>query len=266
MSTFLSKLLPLFIYPLGLSVILLIAALILAKKPRITRILLIFAVLILWLGSTRWVAFGLARSLEWRYFPPQHIPKSEVIVVLGGATEAEHYPRPSVEVNSAADRLFYAAQLYHQGSAPFILLTGGRIPWISPVNQDSSPAHEMAALLEIMGIPAGDIWLESESHNTYDNAVYSREILESKGLTDILLVTSASHMPRAVKLFEAQGFNVTPMPADYTVTRESWDQLTHGSVKSQILNLIPGANDLSLTTRMLKEYVGMVYYTLRGWQ
>jgi uncharacterized SAM-binding protein YcdF (DUF218 family) len=85
-------------------------------------------------------------------------------------------------------------------------------------------------------------------------------------VTDILLVTSASHMPRAVKLFEAQGFDVTPMPADYTVTREAWDQLIHGSLESQILNLIPGANDLSLTTRMLKEYIGMVYYTLRGWQ
>jgi len=266
MSTFLSKLLPLFIYPLGLSVILLITGLFLAKKPRITRILLIIALLILWLGSTRWAAFGLARSLEWRYFPPKYIPKSDVIVVLGGATEAELYPRASVEVNSAADRLFYAAQLYRQGAAPVILLTGGRIPWLSPGNQDSSPALEMASLMEMMGVPAGDMWLESESLNTYDNAVYSREILKSKGLADILLVTSASHMPRAVKLFQAQGFNVTPMPADYTVTREAWDQLTHGSVESQILNLIPGANDLSLTTRMLKEYIGMVYYTLRGWQ
>lgn len=266
MSIFLSKFLPLFIYPLGFAVFLLIAALILTKKPRLSRMLLFTALLILWIGSTRWAAFGLARSLEWRYFPPEHIPESEVIVVLGGATEAEHYPRASVEVNSAADRLFYAAQLYRQGAAPYILLTGGRIPWLSPVNQYSSPAHEMSVLMEMMGVPAGDMWLESESLNTYDNAVYSREILEPKAVTDILLVTSASHMPRAVKLFEAQGFNVTPMPADYTVTREAWDQLTHGSIESQILNLIPGANDLSLTTRMLKEYIGMVYYTLRGWQ
>ena len=129
MSTFISKLVPLFIYPLGLSIILLIAAFILAKRTRITRILLVFTILFLWLGSTRWVAYGLARSLEWRFFPPLHMPESQVIVVLGGATEAELYPRSYTEVNSAADRLFYAAQLYHQGAAPNILLTGGRIPW-----------------------------------------------------------------------------------------------------------------------------------------
>ena len=260
---FLSKFLPLFVYPLGLAIILVTTAIFLAKRTRLQRVILIAAVLILWLASIRWTALVLTRPLEWRYLPPENIPRAQVIVVLGGGTEPQQFPRSSVEINSAGDRVIYAASLYQQGAAPYILLSGGRLPWLS---QDSQPAPEMLSLLELMGVPAEHIWLESESVNTHQNALFSREILEQKGINDILLVSSASHMPRAVALFEAQGFNVIPTPVDYTVTEQNWRQLWQANLYSQILNLTPSAGNLSLTTRSLKEYIGMVYYTLRGWQ
>lgn len=258
---FLSKLIPLFIYPLGLAIILVITAIFLTKRTRLQRFILIAAVLILWLASIRWTAVFLTRPLEWRYLPPEKIPQTQVIVVLGGGTEPQQFPRSSVEINSAGDRVIYAVQLYRKGAAPHILLSGGGLPWLT---QDSQPAAEMQGLLELMGVPAEDIWLESESVNTHQNAVFSRKFLEPKGITDILLVSSASHMPRAVALFEAQGFNVTPVPVDYTVTDQNWRQLWEANPYTQILNLIPSASNLSLTTRSLKEYLGMVYYTLRG--
>jgi uncharacterized SAM-binding protein YcdF (DUF218 family) len=191
------------------------------------------------------------------------VPEAQAIIVLGGGTEPQQYPRSSVEINSAGDRVIYAARLYNQGAAPIILLSGGKLPWLSG---DSQPASEMLSLIELMGVPDEDVWLESESANTHQNAKFSREILVPQGITDILLVSSASHLPRAVALFEAQGFNVTPMPVDYTVTEQTWRQLWEANPYSQMLNLIPSAGNLSLTTRSLKEYLGMVYYTLRGWQ
>ena len=144
MFIFLSKILPPFVYPLGLTSILLVLALILHRKARWYKAILIAALLILWIGGNRWVAASLTRSLEWRYMPPDETPSAEVIVVLGGGTHSAQYPRPLVEVNGAGDRVLYAGWLYHQGAAPNLLLTGGYIDWIS---QRDSPAHDMAAIL-----------------------------------------------------------------------------------------------------------------------
>ena len=101
MFIFLSKLLPPFIYPLGLACLLLVLALILTRPLGRSktvhlgwlRAVLILALLTLWLGSNRWVASSLARSLEWRYLPPNETPQADVIVLLGGGGEAAEYPR-----------------------------------------------------------------------------------------------------------------------------------------------------------------------------
>jgi len=123
----------------------------------------------------------------------------------------------------------------------------------------------MFQLLELMGVPPGAMWLESESRNTYENAAFTHQILESKGINKILLVTSAAHMHRSVKLFEAQGLDVIPLPTDYVVTETNWKRLSQGSLMAKLLYLIPGADNLSLTTRILKEYLGILYYNLKGW-
>ena len=263
MFVFLSKLLPLFVYPVGLACILIIVGLMISKWRRWQRIVLILALLMLWLGGNHWVSMALARSLEWRYLPPAEIPKADVIVVLSGGTLGPDYPRPIVETDGAGDRIIYAAHLFKRGIAPHILLTGGTIDWM---NQTSSPTEEMATILEMMGVPREAMWFEPDSQNTAENAAYSSKILKEKGIQRILLVTSASHMPRAVKLFQAQGLEVTPLPTDFTVTQKDWNNLTHADIKAQILGLLPSAENLSLTSRMLKEYIGMLVYSLRGWK
>ncbi|MEW6716668.1 MAG: YdcF family protein [Chloroflexota bacterium] len=262
MFLFLSKFLPLLVYPIGLTSILIILALVLHKRHRWQRTLLIFALTILWLGGNRWVAFSLVRSLEWRYLPPTEIPAAEAIVVLGGGTEASLAPRSTVEVNGAGDRVLYAAWLYHQGKAPHLLLTGGRLEW----NQlETTPAEEMAALLQMLNVPEEALWLEPDSRNTYENAVYCQDVLEKEGIHKIILVTSAMHMPRSVGLFEKQGLEVIPAPTDFTVTEQSWQSLTEFNLPKNLLNLLPSVSNLELTTQTLKEYLGMLIYRLRGW-
>jgi uncharacterized SAM-binding protein YcdF (DUF218 family) len=257
----LSKLLPPLVYPLGLACLLILVALFL-RRPRLRTVVLLAALALLVIGGNRWVALGLARSLEWRYIPQGELPQVQAIVVLGGGTLSAQYPRQTVEVDQAGDRLIYAAQLYHQGKAEHLLLSGGRIDWIS---SGAPPAEDMATLLEMLGVPRQAMWLESDSLNTYENAINARSRLEPMGIRRILLVTSASHMPRAVALFEEQGFDVIPAPTDFTVTQEGWETLKSGGLASQLLSLLPSVENLSLTTRMLKEYLGMIVYRLSGW-
>lgn len=270
MYIFLSKLLPPLIYPLGLTILLVFAAIFLSKKPRLQRLVLILALLLLFISSNRWTAVWLSRSLEWRYLPPaelseaslaaRHSPLAEVIVVLGGATDSHQAPRPTVEVNGAGDRVLYAAYLYKLGAASHLLLSGGRIDWLE---SGDSPAEDMASLLKLMEIPADALWLETESRNTAENASAAYAFLTPEGIQRIILVTSAEHMPRAVGLFEQQGFTVIPAPTDYSVTQAEWEDLTQADLVTQLFNLIPTASNLSSVTSSLKEYLGMFVNSLR---
>lgn len=260
---FLSKLLPLLVYPVSLASLLIISALLLKNRPILIRTFLITAVLLLWIGGNHWFTAALIRSLEWQYLPQEEYEATDVLVLLGGGTDPMEYPRQIVEVNSAGDRVLYAAHLYRQGKAANILISGGNIDWL--VSSPSTGAEDMALLLQMMGVPEDAIWLETESRNTYENAVFSQRILEEKGIDRVLLVTSAMHMPRSVKLFERQGLQVIPAPTDFIITQAGWENNYGNSIERKIINFFPSADNLSLTTRSLKEYIGMLIYKLRGW-
>jgi uncharacterized SAM-binding protein YcdF (DUF218 family) len=263
MVIFLSKFLPILVYPLGLAALLILASLFLKHKSRLMTWLLIFAFALLWLGGNRWVSYSLARSLEWQNLPPATIPHADVIVVLGGGTVPQLYPRPSVEINSAGNRVLYAARLYKQGAAPNILLSGGNIDWMAD-SSTSTPASEMANILDLTGIPQKAIWLENQSLNTIENALYCKQILQTNHINRIILVTSAMHMPRAKALFEAQGLEVIAAPADFAVTQAGWDDaMSFSNVPNFIINLLPNSSSLSLTTNALKEYIGIATNDLR---
>lgn len=262
MFTFLSKFLPDFVYPVGLACILLIVGLVLWKRRSVAKKIVIASLVVLWLGGNRWVALTLMRSLEWQYLPPEQIPQADVIVTLGGGTQPLDYPRQIVEVESAGDRVLYAAWLYKQGAAERILLSGGYLHWHEYI---TTPAGEMAQILVALGVPEDAILLEADSRNTYENAVYAREILGELGVNKIILVTSAWHMPRSVAVFEKQGFEVIPAPTDYTVTQTVWHELISPDLTTILLDFMPSADSLSKTTMILKEYIGMFIYKLRGW-
>jgi uncharacterized SAM-binding protein YcdF (DUF218 family) len=267
MFFFLSKFLPNLVFPLGLACVLLVLALLVRRRPRWQTGLIALALALLWLGGNRIVNMALLRSLEWQYLsgttPGHSEPQADVIVVLGGGERSKAFPRPTSELNEAGDRLLYAAQLYRQGAAPFILVSGGQAPWVSASSVPG--AESMAEILGLMGVPDEALWLESGSRNTYENALETKAILESRGIDNVLLVTSAMHMPRAYAVFAKTGLGVTPAPTDFLMTQEDWEYYTQPNVVIQLFNLLPTANSLAVTTRVLKEYVGIVVYSLRGW-
>lgn len=263
MFFFLSKFLPLLIYPLGLSCLLLLLALIwLWKFPRRSLIAIATALLILFCSSNPLIATTLVKTLEWRYLPPDPVPVAEAIVVLGGSTRPKSPPRPWVEVLEAGDRVLYGVKLYQDGVAPLLLFSGGRVYWDK--GENGSEAKDMAEIAQAMGVPERNILLENNSLNTYQNAVETAKILNQRKVNSILLVTSAIHMPRSVAIFEKQGFNVTATPTDYWVAQEFLDQM-RGISWGTFLNVLPSTEALHFFTRALKEYIGLGIYRLRGW-
>lgn len=258
---FLSKLLPLFVYPLGLSSLLMVVALFsLWKRPRLASGAIALSFFILFFTSNPNVSNKLVKTLEQQYLPPNPMPTADAIVVLGGATASALEPRPWVEVSEAGDRILYGARLYTQGRAPKLLLTGGRVSWRG--GSGGSEADDMKQIAMAMNVPAEDILLEGESLNTRQNAVNTQAILQAESIDTVLLVTSAIHMPRSVAIFKKLGINVTPAPTDYLSPTEVTGPTT---IEGRILSLLPDAEAQNRFTRALKEYIGFVIYRLRGW-
>jgi uncharacterized SAM-binding protein YcdF (DUF218 family) len=262
MFLFISKLLPLFIYPLGLSCLLMLLALWLCyRRSRKAYIPILLALTIVAIAGNIQVGNRLIASLERQYLPLIEPPQADAIVILGGGTRNNESPRIMPDLSDRGDRLIYGAKLYQDGVAPKIILTGGRIQWYGG---DSSEAESMATILELFDIPRDDMILESRSLNTHENAIFTKEILQQEQLKRVLLVTSAAHMPRSLAIFRRAKIDAIPAPADFMVSDRNLIESSY-SKQSRILSLIPTAESLDFTTQALKEYIGMFIYRLRGW-
>ena len=165
-------------------------------------------------------------------------------------------PRVYPETNHFGDRISHAARVYHNGCAPRIITSGGKVPFVH--NFEGSEAQTCADLLvELYGIDSAAIILEPESRNTRDHATTLLEVLGDLDLPyEITVVTSAVHMLRSVKVFEKEGFTVHPAPTDFRAdTHFRWSPY----------HLFPSAQFLFLTTMVLHEYYGLLAYWLFGW-
>jgi uncharacterized SAM-binding protein YcdF (DUF218 family) len=125
MFLFISKLLPLFIYPLGLSCLLMLFALWLCyRRSRKAYIPILLALIILAIAGNVQVGNRLIASLERQYLPLVEPPQADAIVILGGATRNHEPPRIMPDLSDRGDRLVYGAKLYQEGVAPKIILIG----------------------------------------------------------------------------------------------------------------------------------------------
>lgn len=252
----LSKILPPLFFPLGLVIglCLLAAWLAFRRGARAAGVVALSAGIVIYAGSSQVVVDPLARGLERRYLPPVDYPRASAIVLLGGAMEAMLPPRVEVETRSPADRPLHAARLWKRGLAPVIVATGGYIPFLT--DAPGSEADLYARLLaEIAGIPDSAVLRVGRSRNTHEDALYSAALFDSLGLgKDILLVTSATHMPRAAALFRKAGFVVHPAPTDF--------QAEDGAFRA--IALLPSGSVMMRAYVVLNEYAGLLAYRLMG--
>ena len=251
---FVSKVLSYLIYPLSAGLLVtLVGSCVCIRHKRIGWPLILLGVMLIWVPATRPVSYWLRGSLE-RLYPPRkvnEIPRTEVIVVLGGGLDPVVPPRVYPDLKSGADRVMHAARLYRAGKAPLVVPSGGYLDWYST---GQSEAESMKAVLEGQGVPGSAILEERDSRTTEENAQCVMALLEKRGLGTILLVTSALHMRRAHKAFLSVGFDVIPAATDYEVVDmrdRTW------------LRWLPTVGHLEGSTRALKEYVGYWVYALK---
>jgi len=262
MTIFLSKFLPLFIYPLGLACLLLLITLVLWKKPRLAKALIMVTLTLLFIGGNRYVASSVVRSLEWQYLPIEPMEPVDSIVILGGGTEPAISPRQSIEVNTAGDRVIYGAMLARQFPDAKVIVSGGDIEFLDTAS--STPAQDMAGLLEFMGVAKERILIQGNSQNTFEDAQLTCKMITENDFLNTLLVTSATHMPRSMTVFASAGCQVTAAPTDFTITDAAWQRLWHPNVEEFFINMVPSYTNLSALTKSIKEYFGLWYYHLNG--
>ena len=252
MEYLLSKLLPLFVYPLGLAVLLSLFGLLMLISNRrfAASVSILFTIVILWVSATNIFSGFVLKSLEQDY-PPVAIeqqPVVDAIVILGGYTDASD-SGGIIELGDAVDRLFHGMRLYRAGKAPVVMLVGGAARGHQP------EAQVMANLLAEFNIAREVMLLEDKSRNTRQNALNAMAIMQDNGIKKILLSTSAYHMHRAQAVFEKLGVEVVPAATDYQVLEPD----------PSILDWLPNAEALMMTTLGIKEHLGWWVYRVRGW-
>ncbi len=226
------------------------------RRLRWIRILAVSTFLLFFLLGNPLVASTLMGFLESQYPPFDHstTKKFDAIVVLAGGALSQGSLRPSTELtDSSTARTLCGANLYAQGFASQVLFSGGDA---TIFGQGPIEAMEMKRLAVRLGVPEQAIVLEDRSRNTYEEAIETERIL---GEASILLVTSASHIPRALGLFHKQGMDVTPYPCGYTAKDrpgDLWD--------NDPFDLVPGAEALSKSTKAINEITGIIVYWLGG--
>jgi uncharacterized SAM-binding protein YcdF (DUF218 family) len=245
------------VYPLSISIALSVVGLVLLARGRSRRagVVLGVSLAILWVAATPVVGFALQESLEARYapVPPEQAQSASAIVLLGDAVKPGAPPRNWADLNESADRIVHASRLYRARKAPLVVVTGGGDAHSAAVQK---PADTTADLLVEWGVPRDAILLERESRTTYENAVYTRKLLDARGIDGpVLLVTSAAHMRRSMAVFESAGLRAIPAATDYDA-----DGLDLGDPRVWI----PDVDALQDTNRAIKEYLGMLVYRLRG--
>lgn len=254
---FLSKLLPVFVYPLGFAILLVALSLLLSftRYRRTARLGLVLAMAVLWMTSMPAFANWLYAGLEARHppVPIDRFAKADVAIVLGGAVGQPLPPRTAPDVGEPADRILHAARIFHAGKIEHILVTGGNIPWQAAVAPE---AELIAGLLAELGVPPDAIVVETQSRNTYENAVNSAEIIRDRGWRSAILVTSGAHMPRALAAFSKAGIDAIPASTDIRVRFPLYDSA---------LDFLPDAEALKRTSDAIREWIGIAVYRLRGW-
>jgi uncharacterized SAM-binding protein YcdF (DUF218 family) len=196
----------------------------------------------------------LALPLENR-FPaqPHDMAPPDGVIVLGGAVDESLSGQRSggVRFNNAAERLTAAVDLARRFPRARLVFTGGTAALLgSPFTE----AEVVKRFWRDMGVDRDDVIYEDRSRNTYENAVFTRELVKPKPNERWLLVTSAIHIPRAVGVFREADFPVIPYPVDFRTSGlwTDWSLPHHA----------PAA--LELVDSAAHEWTGLVAYRLTG--
>ncbi|PPD46194.1 MAG: hypothetical protein CTY15_02150 [Methylocystis sp.] len=209
-------------------------------------------VMLLILGFSPLTAL-LVVPLEARFpAPPDDAPAPDGIIVLGGSVDENlSGRRNTVTIADAAERLTAPIALKRKYPNARLVFTGGTAMLRGSQYTEAGTVRKFWGEI---GLDQGDILYEDKSRNTFENAVFTRDLVQPKPGERWLLVTSAMHMPRSVGIFRKAGFPVVAYPVDYRTAGDlaSWSLPRHAS------------KTFVLAEFAAHEWAGLVAYRLTG--
>ena len=211
----------------------------------------LLAISILVLCSLPVFSNKLISNLEKNYTlaPISSAKKADAIVVLSGIGQTTEGTNGLIyELGDAADRIFAGINLIKEKKAPILILTGGKLPW----STGKAEGHYLREISLKHGISSETIYITENVQNTDQEGKAVAEMLKKEN-SKIILVTSAFHMPRATKVFEAAGVLVAPFPVDF---RSSNKKIT-------VLDFIPSAKAFYENNFFVRELIGRLYYSIK---
>ena len=242
---YLHKFIPLLISPFFLIIILILLGIFFKSKK-----LSLSGILILVLCSLPIVSKKLINYLEKDYILQDidSVNKADAIVVLSGMLRTIKTENGyKYEFNESVDRIFAGINLYKNNKASKLILTRGKLPWSL-----GKPEGEYLKDLSIKnGIPESNILLTDNAQNTEQEVKSIKKLLDKND--KIILVTSAFHMPRAKKVFEANGINIIPFAVDFRSNLR----------KTTFLDFIPSVGSFGTTSYFVREMLGRIYYSIK---
>jgi uncharacterized SAM-binding protein YcdF (DUF218 family) len=170
---------------------------------------------------------------------------AQAIVVLGAGIHFGDGAAPDTLGPQSLERVFYGAEAYRRLHLP-VAVSGGRV-----LGAQTAEATLMHAVLERdFAVPV--TWNDDRSRTTYENAVYTAQLLKADRVTSAVIVTHAWHLPRALWAFERVGLKPLPWPAPRDFVR-----------LRRIDDFLPSIAALHDSSFALHEMIGGVYYRLR---
>ena len=243
---YLHKILPLLVSPLSIVLIIILIGTFFKSKK-----ISLLGLLILIFCSLPIISNKLIFYLEKDYSLQsiKDVSKSDAIVVLSGMISTiKTKDKLSYEFNGSIDRILSGIDLIKKDKASFLILTNGKMPWSIGI-----PEGEYLKDFSIKyGIPEDKILLTDDVQNTDQEAKAVAKLLNTNK-ANIILVTSAFHMPRAKKVFEAANIKVIPFAVDFKTQIK----------KITIIDFIPSADSLKDTSHFFREMIGRLYYNLK---
>ncbi|HZJ14543.1 MAG TPA: YdcF family protein [Chthoniobacteraceae bacterium] len=206
------------------------------------------------IGATD-VPGALLRSLERPYAGVNYatLPNADAVVLLGGGVGPSRNEVAGLHLSEAGDRVVMALEMMRLGKAP-VLVCGGGI-----VKMEGRELHEAdllkRALEERVSIP--EVISLGGCHDTHEEAMRTLNLVRDRGWQRLLLVSSASHLPRAVATFRTLGLTVIPVPCDFRTT------LSTAPTKVKVA--MPGYEGFEKTSVWMHETIGWWEYRRRGW-
>lgn len=196
------------------------------------------------------VAFHLEEQLEKSGTNTMRPEVTYDAVVLLGGTVSPAGSLPDVPAyNDNIERLLTTYELLKNNRARLAIVSGGSLGYGLPTEADY-----LARQLEAWGIDRSRIIVENQANNTRENATLVQAIVKEKGLTALLVVTSAFHLPRAEGCFRAVGLSPDYLPVDFRM-RDA----------GRMHDLLPRAEFFHATAKVVRERFGALVYRVTGY-